>query len=69
MRDWLKAARDTKQLTTKQVADSLGVSEVYYKQIENGTRQQSLDMSLIRKFGSLFDIPVQRIIALEIGTK
>ena len=69
MRDWLKAARIAKQLTTKQVADHVGLSEIYYMQIENGKRQQSLDMTLIRKFGSLFDIPVQRIIALEIGTK
>lgn len=38
VREWLKKIRTDKQLTMKAVADSAGISECYYNQIENGVR-------------------------------
>lgn len=38
MRENLKKARQEKHLTQQQVADKLGISLRYYKQIESGSR-------------------------------
>ena len=38
MRKWLKEQREEKKFTMKTVADKAEISECYYNQIENGTR-------------------------------
>lgn len=38
MRTWLKEARQKLGKTMKQIAETVGISECYYSQIEGGTR-------------------------------
>lgn len=67
MRDWLKDARSEKQLTMKQAADQLGISESYYFLIERGERKQNLDLALVKKLGDVFGFSVQQIAEMEGG--
>ena len=41
----LKDGRIAKNLTQKQLADRVGISESYYCQLENGTRRMSLPVA------------------------
>ena len=68
MRKWLKEARTKKDLTMKQIAVELGITESYYSLIENGDRQKMMDISLAKKLSDILDIPVEKIIALETET-
>ena len=65
MRDWLKDARVQKNLTMKQAADNLGISESYYSMIENGDRQKTLDLSMAQKLCDLFGMTIQQIVDCE----
>ena len=65
MRKWLKEARTKKDLTMKQIAVELGITESYYSLIENGDRQKMMDISLAKKLSEILDIPVEKIIAME----
>ena len=65
MRDWLKAARSDKQLTMKQAADQIGISESYYFLIEQGERKKNLDLALVKKLADVFGMTVQQIAEME----
>ncbi len=61
----MKTARETRNLTQKEAAARLDISESYYSMIEGGTRQRNLDIALASKISMLFDIPLQRIVDEE----
>ena len=65
MRKWLKEARTKKDMTMKQIAVELGITESYYSLIENGDRQKAMDISLAKKLSEILDIPVEKIVVLE----
>lgn len=65
MRDWLKTARADKQLTMKQAADQIGISESYYFLIEQGERKKNLDLALVKKLADVFGMTVQQIAEME----
>ena len=65
MRSWLKTARESAGLTMKQVAEKLHISESYYCAIENGMRQQSMDISLAQNLSKVLNIPIKRILDAE----
>ena len=65
MREWLKKCRDYSGITPAQMADKLDISSDYYAQIESGTRQKNMDITLIAKLSAIFGLPLQRIIELE----
>jgi len=54
MRERLVQERTSKNLTQKQVAKQLGISEVYVRKIEKGERNPSLE--LILKFEDFFKV-------------
>ena len=58
MRKWLKDARTAKNMTMKQIAAELGITESYYSLIENGDRQKTMDISLAKKLSEILSIPV-----------
>ena len=66
MREWLKNLRVEKNLTMKEVSEKLGISESYYCTIEKGERQKRMDLSLATGIASLFNIPVDQIVAYEL---
>lgn len=65
MRDWLKAAREEKNLTRREMAKALGITESYYGFIEKGVRQQKMDITLVAKLSDVLGIPITEIIRLE----
>ena len=65
MRDWLKEKRTEKGLTMDELAKAIGISESYYKRIENGERQRKMDIRLALKLCKILDISIEEIIAKE----
>ena len=65
MRFWLKSAREKAGLTMKQLAEILRISEIYYCAIENGTRQQNMDISLARNLSDILGVPIKQILDEE----
>lgn len=65
MRDYLLTLRKRKNLTQKELAQKLDVSESYYNQIENGERQKNMDISLVNRLSLVLEIPITTIIEHE----
>jgi putative transcriptional regulator len=59
-REWLKEARQAKNLNFREAAENFGISYQHFYDIEIGRRNPSVSLSLeIAKF---FDIPVERFL-------
>ena len=65
MRDWLKAARKERGLTMAELCEKLKISESYYSQIESGTRQKNMDISLVRALSEALGISIKEIVEKE----
>lgn len=65
MREWLLNARKEKKLTQSEMAKKLDISEAYYSYIEAGIRQKNMDITLVSKLSSEFNIPIETIVELE----
>lgn len=65
MRSYLLTLRKEKNLTQKEIAQKLDVSESYYSQIENGERQKNMDISLVNRLSLVLEIPITTIIEHE----
>ena len=42
-RQWLREARNNKEMSQKCVSDSVGIAQPFYHQIENGERRPSVE--------------------------
>lgn len=69
MREWLFDARKKSGMTQAEVAKRLDISEAYYAYIENGQRQQNMDITLASKLSMIFSIPIDRIAKFEMKQK
>lgn len=65
MRAWLKKQRLDNGLTQLEVSKQLNISEGYYSMIENGERQEDLNLSLAKRLSEIFNISVEKIIEEE----
>lgn len=65
MREYLKQLRNRNNLTQRQVADKLGISQNYYSCIENGLKQKSIDLWLIVGIADLYKVDVNYLIGEE----
>ncbi len=65
MRVYLKKLRENRGLTIADVAKKLDISESYYSLIENGKRQEKMDLALAAKLSVIFEIPLSKIHAEE----
>lgn len=65
MRSYLLTLRKEKNLTQKELAQKLDVSESYYNQIENGERQKNMDISLVNRLSLVLEVPITTIIEHE----
>ena len=65
MREWLKEKRAEHGMTMVQLSTKLGISESYYSLIEAGERQKKMDISMLAKLSTIFDMPVAEIVNLE----
>ena len=55
----LRELRKTNNLTSKQMAEKLGISKAFYSQIENRTRRLSYDMAI--KISKIFNSKPDKI--------
>lgn len=67
MREWLKQLRGS--MTTKEVAQKLGISQQYYSLIESGERQKKMDVQTCVNLATVFGVSPYDIIKYEIGQK
>lgn len=65
MRKWLRDLRTEKNITMKQAAQSMGISESYFCSIENGDRQKKMDASIILGLSSVFSVDPSFILQAE----
>lgn len=65
MRDWLIDARKSANLTQKQIASRLGITEGYYSYIESGERQKQMDITFAVKLAEVLGVPIQTVIDHE----
>lgn len=65
MRDYLKKLRDEHGLTAAETAKKLDISESYYSLIENGKRQEKMDLVLAAKISAIFSIELSEVLAQE----
>lgn len=65
MRNYLKAARESKGYTQQQVAESIGISQNYYCDIENGVRQKKMQAVVLYKLSGLLGIPIDVMFSEE----
>jgi Helix-turn-helix. len=61
MRHWLKTSRIENNLTMKTLSKKLDISESYYCAIENGIRQERMDMALASRISVELKIPLDII--------
>ena len=69
MRTWLLDLRKSKGLTQLEVADMLGITGAYYSYIEKGDRQKKMDLDIAAKLSVAFDVPLEKIIELEMTSQ
>lgn len=65
MRDWMMQARKSCNLTMKETADRLGISESYYSMIERGERQSTMDIALASRLSAVFGVSIEYIVEQE----
>ena len=57
------AMREAANLTQKQAAKLLNISQPHYCNIENGKRQQNMTYSMIKNMSNVFGVPLDDVIA------
>lgn len=67
MRNYLKTLRTKNAVSQKDLADALGITQAYYSHIEAGTRQNTIDLSLLAKIADYFNVPVQQLVEQELA--
>ena len=65
MRQYLKEKREEKHLSQQNVAEKMEVTQQYYCMIENGERQEKINLDIIQKLAHAFEIPISYIIEQE----
>jgi len=61
----MKTLRIKNCLSQTEAAVKLGVTQQYYSLIENGARQQSISLELIKNLSAIFGVPVNELIDAE----
>ena len=61
LRHYLKAERERRGLSQRDVATKLGISQNYYSMIENGERQKKIDIELAQKLADIFGVTLEFI--------
>lgn len=65
MREWMEACRKKANLTMREAADALDISESYYSLIERGERQKKMDITLVAKLATIFKVSIDYIVFCE----
>lgn len=65
MREYLKKAREALGYTQLEVANQLGISQNYYCDIENGSRQRELKATIALALSEILNIPINDLLKYE----
>jgi len=65
MREWLKDVRTKAGKSQDDVAKELDISLSYYNMIEQGKRQNPMDLTLCTKLSKIFSLPILQIVEFE----
>lgn len=65
MREYLKKLREVNGMTAAETAKKLDISESYYSLIENGKRQEKMDLVLAAKISAIFGIDLAEVLTQE----
>lgn len=66
MREYLKKMRNAKNVSQKETAEALGISQNYYSCIENGQKQKNIDLKIMIGLSDFFSVDLQQLIDKEI---
>ena len=66
MRHYLKKLRMEKNLTQAELALSLGITQNYYSNIENGNRMKRMDLQLLKKIADYYEVSIDWLVDEEI---
>lgn len=69
LRVWLKELRLSKKLTQEELSSRLGITQTMYSKIENGDRQQDMNLSIASAIAKVFKISLKRINECELEWK
>jgi transcriptional regulator with XRE-family HTH domain len=67
VRNWLKAIRNEKGLSQRDLSKMMGISQAHLCEIEKGTRHKDMTYSMMEKIAEALGVPVQEIIDAEKG--
>jgi putative transcriptional regulator len=59
-REWLKQLRKEQKISTREIAELLGISFQHYNDIENGRRNASVQLAM--EIAEFFDFPLDRLL-------
>lgn len=65
MREWLRAAREDRKISSTEAAKLLGVSLPYYSMIESGKRKATLDIQTAANLADLLGMTIEEVITNE----
>lgn len=65
MREYLKDLRRKKGKSQKEMAKEIGMCQSYYSAIENGLRQNSMNISVMIKLAEVFGVSLEYIVEQE----
>ena len=68
MRNYLKKSRYDRSLTQAEVAKSLGISQNYYCNIENGVGMKIMDLQLLNSISELYGVSINGLVQQELET-
>jgi len=69
VRDWLRNARIDKGITLAEMAGRLGITSGYLCEIERGTRQIDMALSMAELLSAALDMPLQDVINAECAAR
>ena len=67
MRTWLKDLRISRNMTQKEMAKAIGITEAYYSLIENGQRQKKMDVTILAGIAKATGTSVGRVAVKELA--
>ena len=67
MREWLYIARAKKGLTQKEMAKRMSCTEAYYSLIENGKRQNPMDLRTVWALSKALGMTTKEIVDKEVA--
>ena len=67
LRTWLKELRISRNMTQKEMAKKLGITEAYYALIENGQRQKKMDVTILAGIAKATGTSVGRVAVKELA--